>query len=630
MERSIQKLARLILIIALSLLAAMASGQDGAPPNAGPPVASDQLPARRSFPPLPINDLRSAVQSRQTESPPITPAAAPASLQTPGAAPSIPNLDADSGNTSGSFLRPITPIRDSKLDSTNLAPQSPPSLPVEMPLASPITKSNPPSALNPNGSSLGGSRPVELVADSTIVDSEVKPAAAYAPLGATLPGLPGEANRPRGLAPAELARQQLQRYSISQASEPLPGQPLKLEDLLRSIPPDRRRGIVRQYWNTYGAWASYLDCCDQCMRLDAIGPSSDPNQMKLLEATRMQADDNRLQAEIRLQQAQSELQRLLPSAGSDLLPLPADQPLVEVYETHADWYIANGQLPPNLRTVSRSLPLQQKLLCQRAATCDNATMNSQLAAQAHAAMQCDLLTLLGDLALSSNCRQAFLQSVLDYNQAIADYSLGIAPANQPPATLASMLVAPTAAAKADSRSVLAEVPARPSDRWAGTPSQPRSIRTSPGAAAESSPPRQATAPVADNPSSGFAPKPMNQTPPTAGTPNFGPPPATGFGPAMGNPAAPTSPLEPAATAAQPAPLTPASSPSGGFDAPASSPPSTQPSAPPSAPSGNPAGSFSPPPSGSPSFGPAPSASGEKSPTAPAPPASSGTQFKLGG
>ena len=624
MERSIQKLPQLILLMAAVAIGSIASGQEAGPPNSGPPVVSDQLPPRRSFPPLPINDLRGA-PTRQTEGAPFSAPNLPVASPASSAAPSIPDFDSDSGNTSGSFLRPVAPSRETTVGNASSTSQKTLSDEIsfpaqaEVPLATPIAKSNPSSALNPNGSSLSASRPIEIIADSTIVDSAVKPAAGYAPLGAATPTLPGETNRMRGIAPADLARQQLERYSISRASEPLPGQPLKLEDLLRSTPPDRRRNIVRQYWNTYGAWANYLDCCDHCVRLDAIGSSSDPNQMKLLETTRMQASDNRLQAEIRLQQAQSELQRLLPSAGSDLLPLPADQPLVEVYETHADWYVANGQLPPNLRTVSRVLPEQQKLICQRAATADTAAMNSQLANQAHTAMQCDLVTLLGGLELSAACRQAFLQSVLDYNQAIADYSLGIAPANQPPATIASMLVAPSLPAKADSQSVLAEVPARPGDRWAGTPTQPRSIKTTPGASAES-PSRQTPAPVDSNPSNGFAPSPGNAAPQSPPAPNFGPPPAAGFGPANSN--LTPAPVEPAPISGNPAPLAPASSSSSGFNAPALPPSAAPPS--------NPAGGFSPLPTGGPALGPAPTSGSGKSPAAPAPPTGSGTQFKLGG
>ena len=624
MERSIQQLPRLILLIAIAALCTIANGQEAGPPNSAPPVVSDQLSPRRGFPPLPVNDLRNT-PARQTEAAPFSAPTLPVTPSSPSAAPSIPDFDSGVGNTSGSFLRPVAPNREPAVNSATLSPQRaataelPAAAQTETPAAGSFGKNNSPSALNPNGSGLNASRPIEIIADSTIVDSAVKPAAGYSPLGAAVSALPGETNRMRGMSPAELARQQLDRYSISRASEPLPGQPLKLEDLLQSMPPDRRRNIVRQYWNTYGAWANYHDCSEVCARLDSIGLGSDPNQAKLLETTRMRASDDRLQAEIRLQQAQSELQRLLPSAGSDLLPLPADQPLVEAYETHADWYIANGQLPPNLRTVSRSLPLQQKLICQRAVTADTAMMNSQLAGQAHSAMQCDLLTLLGTLELSSQSRQAFLQSVLDYNQAIADYSLGIAPASQPPAMIASMLVAPSLPAKGDSQSVLAEVPASSGDRWAGTPTQPRSIRTAPGATTNS-PPQQAPARVDSNPSSGFAAPPVNPPAPSGQAPGFGLPPATGFGPAMSNPA--PARFEPATSSSNPAPLAPAGNSAGGFNAPA------LPSSPP--PSGNPAGSFSPLPTGGPAFGPAPSSGSEKSPPAPAPPTSGGTQFKLGG
>lgn len=618
MERSIQKLPQLVLLIALSFVCSRSDGQDEGAPQAGPPVVSDQLPPRRSFAPLPINDLRGG-PTRQTESAP-SPSGLPGALQSPGTAPSIPEFGPDSSNTSGSFLRPVAPTRDANLNSASGSRPSPPEFPAEFQSASPHLRSASASVLNPLGSGLGASRPVELVDDSTIVDTEVQPAAGYTPLEAALPTLPNKPNRGSGLASAELARQQLDRYSVGRASEPLPGQPIKLEDMLGSAPPDRRRNIVRQYWNAYGAWASYLDCCDQCVRLDAIGPSSDVNQMRLLDATRMRANDNRLQAEIRLQQAQAELQRLLPSAGSELLPLPADQPLVEGYETHADWYIANGQLPPQLQVVSRGLPQQQKLICQRAATAEMATSNAQAAAQGHSAMQCDLLTLLRGFELDADCRRAFLQSVLDYNQAIAEYSLGIAPTNQPPAMIASMLVAPSAPANAAGGSVLAEVPARSGDRWAGAPSQPRSIRTTPGTTGEAPAQRLAPAPI-DSPAGGsFAPRATNAAAPPAGAPGFGPPPATDFAPAAGAPASRSA--EPAPATGNTGPLTPAASPPREFSPPASSPPPVS--------SGNPSGGFSPPPpSSGPPFGSAPGAS-ENKPAAPPPSSGTGTQFKLGG
>jgi len=225
MERSIHKLLHLILLIAAAAICSIANGQEAGSPNSGSPLVSDQLPPRRSFPPLPINDLRNT-PARQAEGVPFTAPTLPVTASSPSAAPSIPDFDSGAGNTSGSFLRPVAPNREPVVNSATLTPQRaasmeiPRAIQAEVPLAAPIGKTNS-SALNPSGSNLNGSRPIEIIADSTIVDSAVKPAAGYAPLGAAISAMPVEPNRMRGMSPAELARQQLERYGISRASEPL-------------------------------------------------------------------------------------------------------------------------------------------------------------------------------------------------------------------------------------------------------------------------------------------------------------------------------------------------------------------------------------------------------------------------
>ncbi|MFM7562340.1 MAG: hypothetical protein ACKO81_04810, partial [Planctomycetota bacterium] len=104
MERSIQQLPRIILLIAIAALCTIANGQEAGPPNSAPPVVSDQLSPRRGFPPLPVNDLRST-PARQTEGAPFSAPTLPVTSSSPSAAPSIPDFDSAAGNTSGSFLR---------------------------------------------------------------------------------------------------------------------------------------------------------------------------------------------------------------------------------------------------------------------------------------------------------------------------------------------------------------------------------------------------------------------------------------------------------------------------------------------------------------------------------------------
>ena len=274
---------------------------------------------------------------------------------------------------------------------------------------------------------------------------------------------------------------------------------------------------------------------------------------------------------------------------------------------------------------------RSKLLAQRALTAQTALINFQLAAQAHSALQCDLLTLLKEWELSGACRGALVQAVLEYNQSIADYSLSIAPANQPPALIASMLVAPSLPVNSDARSVLAEAPARPANRWAGTQVQPRSIRTMPNDSGNAAFSPSGAGPTAVPAGESLTPAAGNLSGGNRFGPAFGPPPSTG----TFDGAPTTIPSGPAVTAPvperNPAPLAPASSPPNSIVSPPSSPAPTV--------ERNPPGSFAPPATSGPTFGPPPPSTFEKPPTgglppggppAGSPPSGNGTQFKFGG
>lgn len=448
-------------------------GQSELPPIVPANPASDQLPSRRSFAPLPINDLRSpggnlnpAGNSSQggNESASDPGQATQLGQASPGGpAESAKSAAADSpqdGTTSGVFLRPqAAPQVPSQLTPAFGAPSAlaPAGLPepAYSPPLNPALDSAPRQSSGAYSSS--PSRPVELIPEQPnleqpILDSQIR-LASGSEAGI---GIPSRSPRGPAAGTADLARQLLDRYDVGHAPDPLPGRPIRLEDALQAAPPERRRAIVRQYWQTYAAWAQFLNRCDRCTGLTGITANSDPQQAQLLETSRQLAEGERLQAEIRLQLAQLELGRLLPSAGSELLPLPADQPVVQPYETHYDWYIANGALPPQVQAIARTLPKQLKLLQHRAATAEQAMSGATRIVGQLGSSGSDLSTRLATLELAEQAQQAFLQSVLDYNLWIADYSLTIVPAGQDPTAVAGMLVAPRRAGLERPASALAQ------------------------------------------------------------------------------------------------------------------------------------------------------------------------------
>ncbi|MFN9366232.1 MAG: hypothetical protein ACK6CE_15735 [Planctomycetota bacterium] len=420
-------------------------GQSELPPIVPANSPTEEFPARRSFPSLPLNDLRSPAVVPSSNSQELQPQFAP-----PNSPPAAVVAPAQAGTTSGVFLQPqaapsannaplnralnpaLNPVTPSASDPAATALQDPArSRPLGL-IPERVQEQNREPAAQPL------SRPVELISEPLIQDNQVRLASGIE----SGIGLPNQLSRGPAGGSMELARQLLERYDVQRAPDPLPGRPIRLEDALQNSPPERRRAIVRQYWQTYAAWASYLNRCERCNELARLHSGSDLQQSQLLENSRLLAEDERLQAEIRLQWAQQELGGLIPSAGSELLPLPADQPLAQAYETHSDWYVANGSLPPQLQTIARALPKQLQLLQHRALTAE-AAMNgaNRSGGQLGSGLQ-DLPTQLAAIALAGQAQQAFLQSVVDYNQWIADYSLSISPAGQNSNSVAAMLVAP--------------------------------------------------------------------------------------------------------------------------------------------------------------------------------------------
>lgn len=621
--------ARSFLMVALLLAwdepPQVALGQSEVPSIVPVNAATDQLPSRRSFAPLPINDLRSPAGNPNWESNPAPPQSTPVEtpptpVETP---PTAGNSSPQEGTTSGVFLRPQAPPQaPPQILPDNRAAANPPQagLP-ESGLLRPLAKSNESTASAAIGASTSSpSRPIELIPDQPIQDGQIRLASGSEPASA-LPGRALSGGQPvrTSSSAGDLPRQLLARYDLNRAADPLPGRPLRLEDALQSAPPERRRAIVRQYWQTYAAWANYLNQSDRCALLAGIAVEPGLQQSRLLETSRLLAEDERLQAELRLQWAQLELGRLLPSAGSELLPLPADTPLAQSYETHYQWYVANGALPPPIQVIARTLPKQLDLLQRRAATAETALSGLSGIAGRSASGGADLPTQLAALDLAEQAQQAFLQSVLDYNQWIADYSLTIAPAGQDPTAVAAMLVAPRGTTLDNAPSVLMQAAnGAESDRW-NERNRPAPETPNPLGPGGFNQPRQPIERVSGlEPAGAF----RGSAPPVV-APAFGGQPATSFEAT----AAPGTGFRPPAAPPSVAPTSPAEKlqPTGSGTPPGSN-------------SGSVGGSFAPPSS----FAPPPSIPSFDTPKSPAaddqpkplPPVGTGTDtgtgFKLGG
>ncbi len=382
-----------------------------------------QLPPSRSFQ---VNDLRS---SRQRFHEP------PEQTATDGASTSLgqwqsqpaqrPSEFSSSRKFQGpQFQTPAQPDRtelESVISDRQLLPSSRGLEPLD-------TDTNRPSAASVRFSGVAESDTATAVVDPQVVAAHFE---MPDPMNSMNPGTLGAVS---GGEPNAL----LERYRLTQFREPLPGVPLTIEAALAQTPPQIRTEMVRQYWNTFAAWCRHMQAIEQrtaTTRLSSMGGGDGAlvqGAMALVETAVQRTEDE-------LMEQQRVLQSFLPNSRADtLLALPADLPIVTVYDTQYDTYAAMNRLPYEHRTINQRLP---KLLARIELAAKACQLNDQAVQQTSGGNTAAALLAIQQAAAA---QRQFIDSVVAYNQIIGDYSLKVAPWNTPTNRLAGMLVIPAA------------------------------------------------------------------------------------------------------------------------------------------------------------------------------------------
>ncbi len=247
----------------------------------------------------------------------------------------------------------------------------------------------------------------------------------------------------------DLAMRLMDRYRVSAAPDPLPGQPTSMLEMLQQpITPGQRGAMVQQYWETYYDWATLLSRVKHVRWLNSIATPSSKVDLALLNAARSAARNQMLAAEIQLGKSQSLLTDFMPGRRSDIKPLPSDQPIVQNYNTNYDLYKSRGLIPTRIRGIDSILPKKLQLISDRAQTVELAQTAAQNASDALRNRQTTFATVMEAAKLWRAAEQDLIASVIAYNQAIGDYSLTtFGRFNPPPTQLVDMLIAKPKPAK---------------------------------------------------------------------------------------------------------------------------------------------------------------------------------------
>jgi hypothetical protein len=225
------------------------------------------------------------------------------------------------------------------------------------------------------------------------------------------------------------------------------GYPIRLEQVLAASPDSAsRRMAVRAYWNLVVSIADYHHALDEESAIKAVAAASSD---KLLEAAAAAAEARIAETKLIVTAAQYDLAALTPSASA--MPIPADAPVIGQYRTEFTSLFGRGPAPAGIKRLAAMLPLYSDQVLAR-----GRAVYAASEAQANA----DDLQTFRELSAH---RRAFLASVRDYNEAIADYALQLATPSMSVDTVTGMLIVraqPAADSAPDLGSAATSAPAR--------------------------------------------------------------------------------------------------------------------------------------------------------------------------
>jgi len=153
-------------------------------------------------------------------------------------------------------------------------------------------------------------------------------------------------------------------------------------------------------------------------------------------ASRSRLEDSRLDVAAKV----VDLLETTGNRGASSAILPADVPFVSTYNTNFSRIFPGNSAPVTLAKIHKTLPSALSVVRARATSCEASRQALFSAQDAFQRQQCAYDDFVNALALVRSQRRAFLDSVHDYNFAIAEYALSIAGPGMRRETVVSMLI----------------------------------------------------------------------------------------------------------------------------------------------------------------------------------------------
>ncbi|MEN6452605.1 MAG: hypothetical protein ABFC96_19110 [Thermoguttaceae bacterium] len=250
----------------------------------------------------------------------------------------------------------------------------------------------------------------------------------------------------------------------------LTGQPMTLVNAIGSGA-DRRAQleIVRAYWRLFAAAADYRYASDYAKTVEPLRLRGSDSAS--LRAARAAASAQLRQSELEAIAAQHELATLLRQPTNAQLPLCTDRPYVGVYGTRFKEQFASRTPPEQARLADKTIPLQQRVVDDRAAAVQAADNALQDVSDDYQSGRGDASAVLACSRELLRQRQLLVRAAVAYNRNIAAYVFLVVPLGATPQDLVGCLIGPASGAGGTEKQ-----PARPGGPTAAVPREPTLAR----------------------------------------------------------------------------------------------------------------------------------------------------------
>ncbi len=242
---------------------------------------------------------------------------------------------------------------------------------------------------------------------------------------------------PRKLRPPELLAEAI----ASPADGRIKGRPIALVDVLSRGRSHGERGAVVAYWRLAIAQGQYhyaLAARDRLRRWAETRHKVTTLAESQLASAEAAVDD----AEFNVLKAAEELTAAAPVLSEDgnTVPWALDRPHVGAYDMKYEQLFAGKAVPGRLLLIHRTLPISRRAIDVHGEAVVAAIDALDAIEEEYRQGAVDYQTVAGWLDRLTAQRRAFLQSVLRYNEDIAEYAFSVAPPQADARLLASILI----------------------------------------------------------------------------------------------------------------------------------------------------------------------------------------------